>query len=210
MPNHSPQFYAKTWIFRGGSIILGGFTAFGLVMGPLFLTGAMKRPDGTPARDAGIGITAVTLVFMLPAFVVAAFNLRVRRHPLIRICREGVKAHLIGRTSIDGIPLVPAAVRLWWGFVTTQSFRNRALRALWPDVRGAQVSGLPAMRVLSIDGTFREIPDGILVVTEPVTFRIVFQQADFKKPLQDVADAIAFYHSNPLIHGQLPTWSQRE
>jgi hypothetical protein len=108
MSIHPTQCYGKTWIYRSQSIIFGGFTLFGLIMGPLFLTGAMKSADGTPAKDAGIGLTAVTLGFMLPAFAMAVFNLRVRRAPLIQICREGIETRLIGRTSLDGVPLVPS------------------------------------------------------------------------------------------------------
>jgi hypothetical protein len=209
MSIHPTQFYGKTWIYWAQSIIFGGLTLFGLIMGPLFLTGAMKRADGKPAEDAGIGLTAVTLGFMLPVFVVAVFNLRVRRAPLIQIWREGIETRLIGRTSIDGVPLVPAMVRIVWGFITMQSFRNRALRTFWPDVRGAQVAGLPAMRILFVNGVFREIPDGPLIVTEPVANRVIFQQVDFKRPLPVVAEAIAFYASNPRLCDRLPSWSKQ-
>ena len=208
MSHHPTQFFGKTWIYSARAMIFGGFTLFGLIMGPLFFTGAMKRVDGTPAKDAGIAITVVTLGFMLPAFALAVFNLRVRRAPLLQVRREGVEARLIGRTSFDGLPLVPARVRFVWGLISTQSFRNRALRTFWPDVRGAQVAGLPAMRVLLVEGVFREIPDGPLIVMESVTNRIIFQQVDFKKPLPDVAGAIAFYMSNPLLRDQLPSWSK--
>jgi hypothetical protein len=208
MSDHQTQFYGKTWIYWAQSIIFGLFAIFGLIMGPLFLTGTMERADGKPGTEAGIGITAVTLVFMLPAFVLAVFNLRVRRLPLVRICREGVEARLIGRTSIDSVPLVPGLVRFLWGLISTQSFRNRPVRVHWPDLMDAQVTGLPAMRVLSINGIFREFHDGLLIVTEPVANQAVFQQTDFKRPLQDVANAISFYTSRESIRGSLPSWSR--
>jgi hypothetical protein len=208
MAGPETRFQAKTWIYLPAAIFMGLFVVFGLIMGLLFLTGTMKRVDGRPATDAGIAITAVTLGFCLPAFCAAVFNLQVRRAPLVRICLEGIEARLIGQTSLDGVPLVPAAVRFYWGFISTQSFRNRALRTLWTDVRGAQVTGLPSMRILAIDGVFREIPDGVLAGTAPVTHRVIFQQVDFKKPLQDVANAIAFYTANPSIRHTLPSWSE--
>ncbi|HZW30289.1 MAG TPA: hypothetical protein VFF52_06235 [Isosphaeraceae bacterium] len=67
---------------------------------------------------------------------------------------------------------------------------------------------MPAIRVLAIDGTFREIPDGLLAWTEPVTHRIVFRQVDFERPLQDVANAITYYFSKPSIRDALPSWSE--
>src|SRR5262249_51405640 len=139
MADPETRFQAKTWIFLPTAIFMGLFIVFGLIMGPLYLTGTMKRVDGKPATDAGIAITAVTLAFFVPAFVLAVFNLQVRRAPLVRICREGIEARLIGQTSLDGVPLVPATVRFYWGFISTQSFRNRALRTLWADVGVAQV-----------------------------------------------------------------------
>lgn len=136
-------------------------------------------------------------------------NLNRPRRPAgtARICREGVETRLIGRTSIDGIPLVPAQVRLLWGFISTQFFRARLLRVLWPDLGDARVTGLPAMRVLSINGVFREIPDGLLIVTEPAANRVTFQQVDFKRPLHEVANAISLYTAKESIRGNLPSWS---
>jgi hypothetical protein len=208
MSDHQTQFYGKTWIYLTQAIIFGLFVIFGLIMGPLFLAGTMERADGKPGTEAGIAMTAVTLVFMLPVFVLAVFNLRARRAPLVRIYREGVEVCLIGRTSIDGMPLVPAAVRLLWGFISTQSFRNRPLRVLWPDLINARVTRLPAMRALSINGIFREIPDGLLIMTASVANRVVFQQVAFKRSLQDVANAISFYTSKESIRGNLPSWSE--
>ncbi len=207
MSHDQAQFFGKTWIFTSQSIVFGFFTIFGLVMGPLFLTGTMKRADGAPDTGAGIALTAVTLVFMLPSFVLAVFNLRVRRAPLVRICRDGVEARLIGRTSIDGIPLVPTQARLLWGFLSTQFFRTRVLRVLWPDLGDTPITGLPAMRVLSINGVFREAPDGLLLATEPVADRVIFQQVDFKRPLDEIATAISLYASNESIRANLPGWS---
>lgn|SRR5579883_379674 len=122
MAGPETRFRAKTWIFRARVIGLGFFTLFGMIYGPLFLTGAMKDAMGRPARGAGIGITAVTLGFFLPAFAIAFFNLGVRRPPLVRICREGIEARLIGGTSLDGVPSVPGLVRFYWGLLSTQSF----------------------------------------------------------------------------------------
>jgi hypothetical protein len=144
---------------------------------------------------------------MLPVFVLAMFNLRIRRAPLVRICREGVETRLIGRTRLDGFPLVPVPIRLLWGFISTQFFRVRLFRVLWPDLGDVRVTGLPAMRVLAINGVFREIPDGLVIVTEPVASRVLFQQVDFKRPLHEVANAISVYNSDVSIRGSLPSWS---
>jgi len=63
------------------------------------------------------------------------------------------------------------------------------------------------MPVLSINGVFRQIPDGPLIVLEPVANRVIFQQVDFKRPLEEVADAISFDTSKDSIRGNLPSWS---
>ncbi len=208
MSNDESLFYGKTWIFWSQSIIFGLFTIFGLVLGPLFLTGTLERADGKPGTVAGIALTAISLVFMAPVFVLAAFNLVVRRAPIVRLCREGVEARLIGGTSIDRVPLVPAQIRLLWGFISTEFFRDRVLRVLWADLGDAQVTGLPGMRVFLIDGIFREVADDSSVATEPVANRVIFRQVDFKRPLQEVANAIFVCTSEAPICESLPSWSR--
>ena len=166
-------------------------------MGPLFLTGAMKRANGEPAKDAGIGITAVTVGLMVPATAMAWFNLRARRPPLLRIGRDGIEVRVIGQTTLDGIPGIPGVARFAWGVLSTQSFRSHTLRCAWKEIQKPRVAGLPGMRVLILDGTFRPIPNASSSVAEPVGNQIIFQQVDFKRPLQEVAEAIAFYAENP-------------
>ena len=115
---------------------------------------------------------------------------------------------MAAKIGVDGIPLLPGMVRFHWGIISTQFFRVRLLRVLWPDLSDARVAGLPAMRVLSIDGVFREIPDGLIIVGEPVANRVIFQQVDFERPLQEVANAVSFYTSKEQIRGNLPSWSR--
>jgi hypothetical protein len=208
MSHGRTHFYGKTWIYRAQAIVFGSFTIFGLCTGPLFLTGTWERADGKPGTGAGIGLTAVTLVFMLPVFVLAVFNLRVRRQPIVRLCREGIEARLIGGTRVDGVPLLPTQVRLLWGFLSTEFFRVRVFRVLWPDVVGAQVTGLPGMRLLCVHGAFREISDGTALVTQPVANDLTIQQVYLKRPLEELATAISHYRSSDSIRGELGSWSQ--
>jgi hypothetical protein len=206
MAQPETRFYGKTWIYRAQAIIFGSFTIFGSIMGPLFLSGT-EGADGKPRPEAGIGLTAVTLVIMLPAFVVAVFNLRARRLPLIRLCREGLVARLIGQTAIDRVPLVPELVRLLWGFLSMQSLRHRSLCVGWPDLINMDITGLPALYVLSIRGVFRE-HDQMGHPSDPSVTITVFQQADFRVALQAIADAISFYKWNEPMRGKLPSWSE--
>jgi hypothetical protein len=201
------EFRAKTWIYLARLILFGFFCVFGLTMGPFLLTVATNRPNNQHLKKAGLGITTVTACIFLPATVLAGFNVWARRLPLLRIRRDGIEVHVIGLTTLDGVPGVPGLVRFAWGVLTTQSFRSRILRARWAEIQGARVSGLPAMRVLTFDATFWARPGTSSHAVAPVGHQVVFAQVDFKRPLQDVANAIAFYARNPATRAELPSWS---
>ncbi len=59
---------------------------------------------------------------------------------------------------------------------------DRPLRVPWPDMRDVQVTGLPAMRVLSINGVFREIPDGFGGMS--VCFTVRFRSDSHNDPIR--------------------------
>ncbi len=199
MKESKTQFRARTWIFRAQLLLFGFFCAIGLTMGPLFIAG-MKDAQGRPAPEAGFWLTTITAGVFLPAFARALFDLRARKRPLVSLWREGIQVRLIGRTSLDGVPGVPNLIRFAWGVLSTQSFRSRTRLALWEEIQGAWVEGLPAMRILIIEGEFWSTND--VCDVEP---RILFHQVDFRDSLPEIADAIQSCSADP---NQLSSWSE--
>jgi hypothetical protein len=201
-PETPTQFQGKIWIYVAQAAVFGGLGMFSLVMGPLFLFGALKKADGTPATDAGIALCSMTVPFFL-IFAFAMFNIRVRRLPVLQLFREGLEIVLIGTSSLDQIPL-PALIRIAWSIVSTEGFRTKVVRVPWECFRGVEVSGVPMARQLSI---FKVPGDGVLAVESPLE-AIVLQEVLFKAPLEQIAHAIKVIANSSEASTHLPSWRQ--
>ena len=125
-------------------VFFGGFTAFCLVLGPLFLFGVIQPADGKPGTNAGIAVSLVGLLFFLPVSSLAIFSLFEKRRPVMRICREGLECRLIGDSSaFSRVPFVPVMVRLLWLILLLQGFRQHVFRTRWDQLRAVQVTFPP-------------------------------------------------------------------
>ena len=127
MSYHPPptQFSGKIWIYVAQAVVVGGLTAFCLLLGPLFLFELIRSADGRPTRPAGIALCILSVPFLL-VFLLAAFNIAARRRPLLRLYREGIEMNMIGASSLDGSPIpIPKLVRVAWLIVSLQGFHNR-------------------------------------------------------------------------------------
>jgi hypothetical protein len=200
------RFYRKTWIFTAQCWFFGTFTLFGLILGPLYWVGAIESADGRPTTSAGIGLTVVASVFMLPAFLLALSNRRARRWPLISLYREGLQAREIGRTSLDQIPLVPGPLRFAWSFLSGQGFRVRCYRVGWESLDGVKVFGPPITRTMTIHGRFAPASDDFPESPGEAIPQIGFHQAEFKTPLDQVAETIREYQHDAGTRVNLPAW----
>ena len=198
---------AKTRIFGVQAVLFGCLGAFSLLSGPTYLLGLMKKANGGPATDAGIGLTLMSLPFLL-VFALALYNLRSLRRPLLRLCREGIEVVLIGTSSLDHIPLIPVMIRVAWLILATQGFRQKIVCVPWRSFHDAWVSGAPMSRQLTIVAT-RSIPtaDGLPHGAQ-VADQIVMKDAMFSTPLEQIAAAIKANAVAPDSLGRLPSWHE--
>lgn len=210
-PQFDPtQFRGKTWIFFAQAIIFGQFAVFALVLGPLFLTGAMKRADGRPATDAGIPLTVMGTIFAAVT-ALAVFNIVARRRPLVRLCREGIVVNRIGVSSLDGVPAIPgfgramALLRVAWLVVSLQGFRQQLVYSPWESFRAAQVSGLTMQRRLTIFASFFRPPNEE-EWPEHLGKWITFEEVAFAVPLDHVAHSVTMYFTDVSARQRLPSW----
>jgi hypothetical protein len=201
------EFAGKTWIYTAGVIIFGGLGILGLIGGPLFLFQIEMDARGRPAPGAGLALIIGSVVF-LAGGALALFNLRSRRQPLIRIFREGVIARLIGGSSLDRVPFVPALFRGAWSILSLQGFRQRQFAAPWETFGEAIVSGPPMSRTLTLVGTFFREPEGTESQFEVAVDHIFYIEAEFKSPLHQIADSINWYHQNLDDRKALPSWNE--
>jgi len=147
-------------------------------------------------------------VLFLAVFAMAIFNIKARRRPLLRICREGVEVVQVAPSSLDRIPLVPGLVRVAWLILSTQGFRRRIIRFPWRDLQEVLVSGPPMARSLTIVAypsflATADLPPGIFAAD-----RVVFPEVTFASPLDEIARAVRSSANLPATPGHLPSWSE--
>ncbi len=96
-------------------------------------------------------------------------------------------------------------IRVAWLICTMQGFRKLIGWIPWSAFRSAEVSGLPMVRILTIDATiaYPTLRDNGRLVQ--VGDRVVFRDADFRVPLDTVASAIKRYFDNPEARNVLPS-----
>jgi hypothetical protein len=200
------QFNGKTWIYLVLVLVFGGLACFCLLLGPLFLFGVLKRANGSPATDAGVALTIFAVPFSLLA-ALALFNILARRRPIIRVCRETLEINLIGSSSLDGVPLIPGAIRIAWLLVSMQGFKQQTLLAPWQSLRYVQISGPPMARTLTITGLLYRVGPGPAAQATPVANQISFSEAAFDVPLDRIAATVDAYWRNVESRRALPSWS---
>ncbi len=197
-------FYAKTWYLYVGAFVFTFLAVFSAIMGPLFLFDVLKRADGKPGTEGGVALSIMSVPMILVA-ILGWFNVCARRKPLLRIWNEGIEINVIGASSLDGVPLVPTMIRVAWLICTMQGFRKQIGWIPWSTFRSAEVSGLPMVRILTIDATiaYPTLRDNGRLVQ--IGDRVVFRDADFRVPLDTVASAINRYFDNPETRNVLPS-----
>ena len=140
-------------------------------------------------------LTLVGVPFTL-LFAHSVYSLWARRRPLLRICREGVEALVIGESSLDRIPLVPGLVRIAWSILSGQGFRSRIVRIPWTRLGETVVQWTPRGRVLAIVGT-----------TDAGTHEtLYFGDYSLKHPLDEIAEAISSHRAGSKDPTAIRSW----
>jgi hypothetical protein len=199
------QFMGKTWIFVAQAIFIGGLGVFGLMMGPLLLLEIIRPANGKPGTDAGIALSAISIPLLLVALM-AVHNLRVRRNPLLRVCREGLEIVEVGASRLDKTPMIPGMIRVAWLILSGEGFRQKVTRIPWERFERAWVSGPPMIRRLIIAASLPAFDDDGFPMHSGSFEPIVLSDATFKTPLDQIADAINSRANSPIALSQLPSW----
>ena len=204
MPITKSVFYAKSWYLYVAAIVFTMLALFCAVLGPLFLFDIMKRADGKPGTEAGVAMS----IMAVPMFLIALlgwFNVYSRLKPLLRICEEGLEINVIGASSLDGVPLIPNLVRVAWLIVSLQGFKKQIGWIPWEMFRDVQVSGLPMMRSLVINGTVAYPTFRGDALTAQIGNSIAFRDAEFQDPLDVIASTIQVFYDDPNARDALPS-----
>ncbi|WP_165067877.1 hypothetical protein [Paludisphaera rhizosphaerae] len=194
-PADPVEFRAKMWICRVEAVVGGLLTLNFVVLIALMIT---HRPNkGVDVKDGLItlGMGGVCAVL----FAHGVYSLRVRRRPLLRICREGIEALVIGESWLDKIPLIPGFLRIVWLLLSGQGFRSRVVRIPWMRLGDSTLHGTSSGRVLEISGTTD--------YGEPET--IYFTELSFRLPVTRIAEAISSYRNGSKIPTTLRSWDDQ-
>lgn len=201
------RFAAKKWIFVVQAVVCGTFGLFGVIMGPLFYSGTLRKANGRPATDAGLPLIVIGILLLL-VFFKALFDLAARRGPILRICREGIELKLIGRSSLDKVPLVPGMIRVAWSIISLQGFASNVVRMPWECVQEVHVSGLPMSKTLTITGTMFSARTPDLTAVPPIARSIGFPEVAFVAPIDEVASVVRHFAADPTLRGDLESWEE--
>lgn len=210
-PPWPTQFRGKTWISVAVAVVIGGLSAFCLVMGPPFLAGAVKAADGKPATGAGIALCIIGTL-LAPVAALAVFRVVALRRPLVRLCREGIVVTLVGVSAFDELPYIPglrrafALARLAWLIVSGQGFKRQFVYAPWECFQVAEVSGPMMARRLTIMATFF-LPADRGAPPEYYSDQIVFEEVAFAARLERVAQSLSGYAGDAQVRQLLPSWT---
>jgi hypothetical protein len=193
------RFRPKLWIYIAQLFIFLPLAILALIMGIGSWTGSMRDANGELRPEAGPPATIMgTLILFYSAFI--AFNIYARLKPIIRCYRQGIECLIVGQTDLDGVPLMPNSLRLFFAIVTLQGFRSVRYRIPWEEFQSAQVGGLPMARVLYINGAVTNLSTGR---SGP---QISFPQVALASDLHRVADTLSLYASNPIARAKLLLW----
>lgn len=194
-------FAGKKWILIAQVIFCGFLGLSFLPIGVLAALGRWTNANGGSAADAAPWIlgcsTCITLVFASRS--VQLF--RIFRRPRIAIYREGIEIRMIGMTSLDHVPFIPVSIRVAFEVLSLQGFRLRSFFIAWQDLESANVYGFPMSRTLRIEG--RAVERAPTVERETKSFVFEFKDAELKRPLDKVQEAILRYQRELRLRGSL-------
>ena len=198
------QFYAKTWTFLAMVLIFGMLACFGCIMGPLFLFDIIKSANGKPGYEAGIPLTIISYLFMLPYFILFLYHLLAFQKPVISLFKEGIEIRVTTSYSWAGIPFDILGI----GFILTPlavilrlaTFRKligvTTDRILWQEIETIEASRFD----LHIKWQMHD-PDEKYQDTNSISF----DRNAFESP-QKVALILKQHYYNLTLRNQLPSW----
>lgn len=184
--------------------MLGSLAVICLLIALFFLMGIAKPANGIPANVAAIRLLLMAAAITCLAFI-CWFQLLARRRPLLRICREGLEVNIIGRGSLDHLPLMPIWVKLVWLVLSFQGFRKQIGWISWEAYRGVTVAGSAVKRTLTVHGAVAEPTFGGQSATTTIRDHALFHATEFRDPLDVIAMAIKTTSEQSASWGSLPS-----
>jgi len=205
------KLYAKTWAFWVLTLIFGCFALFGCIAGPLFCLDIAKSANGHPGYEAGIPLTIISYVVMLPIFILSANRLLAFQKPVIVIFKEGLEIRCMASGAGQGLSSVLATVlnldiitiplSVIYRLITFQKLVDIATYKIpWSEINAIYVT----MTGLNINGWLYDDSVGQMLNTDIVSFdRNIFGSPKY------VCNILEQYFVDPVLRELLPTWEDQ-
>ena len=205
------KFYAKTWVFWVLTLIFGQLALVGCIAGPLFWLDIAKSANGRPGYEAGIPLTIISYVVMLPIFILSASRLSAFQKPVIVIFKEGLETRCMTSEPKQGISSVLATVlnldiitiplSVIYRLITFQKLVDIVTYNIsWTEIDAIYVT----MTGLNINGWLYDDSVGQMLNTDIVSFdRNIFGSPKY------VCNILEQYYVDPVLREQLPTWEDQ-
>jgi hypothetical protein len=163
------------------------FVLFGLAM---LDVAAMSHPTNAPFAAWGLVCWLIALGH--------AFQIRARRGPAIRACREGVLVRLTQRSQIPEIPSAPGSVEMVWNLLNGRGARFPMASVPWEEIEAIGVTRLQWHRVLVIQVNSDRERDG--------SFFLVVPQSELTRSVRRIAVSLSTFFRDSDRRVGLSAW----
>ena len=160
------------------------------------------QANDKPAAEVAILLLIAAAIGLFASF--CWFNVLIRRRPLLRICNEAIEVNVIGRGSLDNLP-IPILIKLAWLMLSMRAFKKQIGWVPWESFQGVVVGGLPTMRTLTIHGTVAYPKFHGDEIEATVSDHIMFCASEFREPLETIEDTIKEFFKHPASRDTLPS-----
>ena len=204
----SRKFYAKTWVLWAQVLIFGQLALVGCIAGPLFWLDIAKPANGHPGHEAGIPLTIISYVVILPIFILSASHLLVFQKPVIVLFKEGLETRCMASkpgqslssvlTMVLNLDIITIPLSVIYRLITFQKLVDiPTYKIPWSEIDAIYVT----MIGLNINGRLYDDSNGQMLNTDIVSFdRNIFESPEY------VCKTLEHYYVDPALREQLPTW----
>jgi hypothetical protein len=216
LKKYPTRFYARTWPYWGGTLLLVPFALFFLIFMLIF---AIYENDAVE-KEAIVGGIIAIIVFVLPA-IACTFQLYARQRPILKIYKEGLWIRSIGTSTqisqsigclLGGYVVFFILFIMALQVITLQAFRIQIFRLRWEYITDmpAKKGTLTQYGELTVDGWYEKDNNEFNQDLTLKHYTTSYGVSSFGTSINKVIETVQFYHHNPDARETLPSWQDEE
>jgi hypothetical protein len=198
------EFFGKTWIYQVGAFLSALLVGLCILMAILFVAGVVQPKGVVPPNVAASRLLLISIPIAFVTLLCWS-NLRARRRPLLRICREGLEVNIVGRGNLERVHTLPTSFKLAWLVMSMQGFRSQIGWVPWESYRASVVSGMPTWRTLTIHGTVAYPTFQGDEIKAAVGDHVTLHGSECRDSLKEIANTIETISADSSLWAGLPS-----